>query len=306
MDQAERRGWRFRRAPASGPLAERAIAGIEPGDHVCVSFGSDDEQRSIVGRFASEAVARGDRLVYHTHLSDETTVRRYLDEAGVDATAGLALGQIQIKPIEHAVDTLDPERVIADLQAERRAALRDGYGALAHLAEMSWTLDRPADAELVLHYEREVNRVFAAADIAGICQYDRRLFPQELLERLIATHEFQVRTSAHDTTAARRRLTVTERDDGAVSIAGALDIDASAYLEARLAERAGPDDLVVWTSALGFADISGCRALVHAAERLEEGRRLTLPEPAAALVRVLCLCGWAHHPQLVLGDSIRR
>jgi hypothetical protein len=59
-------------------------------------------------------------------------------------------------------------------------ALEAGYGALAMTGAMSWSLARHADAEAAIEYEREVNRIFGAAEITGLCQCDRRVFPLEL------------------------------------------------------------------------------------------------------------------------------
>lgn len=301
MDYAGRRGSRFRRSRAAASLAQHAIAGIVPGDHVCASFGSDEEHRAIVGRAARQALRRGERFLYFMHSSDDETIRRYLELEGIDVQAGLALGQIELRRSEHDRYPIDPEAIIASLQADRRAALRDGYSALCATAEMSWAMTRPDEIDAVLRYEREVNRVFTAADVAGICQYDRRRFPPDVLSRLVSAHEFQVRTSPSLTTTARRRLTVSEHDDGVISLAGALDIDSSSFLAARLADVDDDSgDLVLKTSGLGFADISGCRALVRAAEALGSGRRLLLPDAAPPLVRVLKLCGWSEHRRLVL------
>jgi len=290
----------MRRARGGASLAQHAAAGIVPGDHVCASFGSDEEHQAIVGRYARQALRRGERFLYHAHSSDGATIRAYLAQEGIDVEAGLALGQIEIRRIEYDREPIDPAAIVAGLQAARRAALRDGYSALATTVEMSWALTRPRETAAVVRYEHEVNRVFATADIAGMCQYDRRLFDPPLLERLVATHEFQLRTGRAVTTTARRRLTISERDDGAIALAGALDIDSSAYLAARLAEIDGDGDLVVLTCGLGFADISGCRALLRAAEALGGGRRMVLPDPSAALVRVLTLCGWSSRGRLVL------
>jgi hypothetical protein len=267
---------------------------------VCASFGSDEEHQAIVGRYARQALRRGERFLYYAHSSDDATIRTYLAQEGIDVEAGLALGQIEIRRIEYDREPIDPAAIVAGLQSARRAALRDGYGALSITAEMSWALTRPGETGAVVRYEHEVNRVFATADIAGMCQYDRRLFAPDVLERLVATHEFQLCTGHALTTTARRRLTISEHDDGAIALAGALDIDSSAYLAARLAEIDGDGDLVVLTSGLGFADISGCRALLRAAEGLGCGRRMVLPEPSAPLVRVLTLCGWSSHGRLTL------
>jgi anti-anti-sigma factor len=287
---------------AHSSLAQRAIAGIVPGDHVCASFGSDEEHGAIVAGYARGALSRNARFLYLADRSDDATLRRYLAGGGIDLDAGVAQGQIQVRRCHRAPDRIDPDALIATLQADRIAARRDGYDELCGAAEMSWTLTRPADADAVVEYEREVSRVFRTADIAALCQYDRRLFAPDALERLVAAHEFHVSTGPDATTTVRRHLTIDERADGVVSLAGELDVDTSAYLGARLRQLDADDgDLVVLTGDLQFVGVSGCRALVRAAEALAPGRRLVLPEPSAGLVRVLAVCGWSSHERLALG-----
>jgi hypothetical protein len=298
---ASRRVRRVEHGTDGASLARRAVAGIVPGDHVCASYGSDDEHQAIVAGYARQALRRNERFLYLADRSDDDTIRAYLAEEGIDLDAGRARGQIRIRRLEHCPVRLDPEAMIAVLQADRVAARCDGYSALCGAAEMSWTLTRPAQTDALVEYEREVSRVFKTADVAGLCQYDRRLFAPDVLERLVATHEFQLSIDPRGTTTARRHLTICEREDGAVALAGALDIDASAYLAARLAAVGERDeDLAVLTCGLEFTDISGCRVLVQAAEGLAPGRRLVLPDPSAQLVRVLKLCGWSSHERLVV------
>lgn len=300
MDVESRRGKRFRRARPRLTLAAHAVAGIVPGDHVCASFASDDEQRALVARYARQALRRGERFLYLVHNGDDATIRSWLAGDGIDIDAGLALGQIEIRRIDASGDGIDPEALIAALQADRRAAKADGYSALCATSEMSWGVAAPAQVDAAERYECGVGRVFAAADVAGLCQYDRRLFAAGVLERLVATHDFQLCVDGDVTTTARRRLTISEHADGAVALAGALDIDSSAYVIARLSEVEREGDLVVRTSGLGFADIAGCRSLLRAAEALDGDRRLMLPDPAPSLVRVLQLCGWSENGRLVV------
>jgi anti-anti-sigma regulatory factor len=299
---ASRRLRRVEHGSGGGSLARHAIAGIVPGDHVCASYGSDDEHQAIVAGCARQALRRNERFLYLADRSDDDTIRAYLAEDGIDLDAGRALGQIRIRRLEHGPARIDPEAMIAALQADRVAARCDGYSALCGTAEMSWTLTRPAQTDAVVQYEREISRVFKTADVAGLCQYDRRLFAPDVLERLVATHEFHVCICPERTTTARRHLTICEGEDGAVALAGALDIDASVYLAARLAALDDSDeDLVVRTCDLDFTDISGCRVLVRAAEGLAPGRRLVLADASAQLMRVLKLCGWWPHGRLVVG-----
>ncbi len=300
MTIGSRQGRRIGRSRTCAPMARRAVTGIVPGDHVCATFGSDDEQRALVGRYARQALRRNERFLYFAHRSDESTVRAYLAAEGIDVDAGLALGQIEIRRIEHDRRRIDPEALVAALQRDRLAARRDGYSALCATAEMSWVLSRPAEIDAAVRYECDVDAVFAAADIAGLCQYDRRVFEPATLDTLVATHDFRLCTGPHVTTTARRRISVTEHPDGRIALAGELDIDSSAYVAARLEAVEGDGDLVVETSGLAFADISGCRALVRVAERLAAERRIVLRDPNPALVQVLELCGWSGDDRFVL------
>ncbi|MGH2943449.1 MAG: MEDS domain-containing protein, partial [Solirubrobacteraceae bacterium] len=106
------------------------MAGIVPGDHVCASYGSDAEHQALVGRYARAALRRGERFLYLAHSSGEATIRAYLEEEGIDVVAGRWIGQIVIRHVQHGRDRIDPEAIVATLQADRRAALRDGYRAL--------------------------------------------------------------------------------------------------------------------------------------------------------------------------------
>jgi len=228
-------------------------------------------------------------------------MRAYLDEAGGDCAGGLASGQVEIRECsqaERAGGGLDPESMIGGL---KRSALEGGYGALAVTGEMSWSLARHADAEEVIEHEREVNRSLGVAEMAGHCQCDRRVFPEELQSRLLSVHPFRVFTTDHASVATRGLATVCEREElMGVVLSGEIDITSASYLAARLAERAGGEgDLVVETAELEFIDVAGCRALVEAAERLGNGWRLRLPDPGTAVLRVLRGCGWADHPRLV-------
>jgi anti-anti-sigma factor len=84
-------------------------------------------------------------------------------------------------------------------------------------------------------------------------------------------------------------------------LSGEIDITTAPRVAAELARRAADDgDLIVEATELAFIDVAGCRALIEAAERLADGRRLRLLDPPEALLRVLRGCGWADHPRLEL------
>lgn len=285
-------------------LAGRALAGVAPGDHFCLTTASDDDHRAALGRFARDASKRDARLLYLAHRTGEETVRGWLDDAGIDSARELAAGRIELGGARdaYAERGFDPERQIAVFDAERRRARSDGYSALAVMGEMSWILDQADDADRVLDYEREVSRIFREADLIGACQFDRRVFPDDLLARLVDVHAIRIWTDCAATAATRGPATVTERHGvPGVELSGEIDFDTAPFVAARLEEHiAGEEDIIVDARRLSFIDLTGCRVLVQAAMTLADDRFLVLLGPPDHVRRLLSICGWLHYPQLAV------
>jgi anti-anti-sigma factor len=295
--------------PLDTALAGRVLAGVCAGDHVCCTFGADDEQQALVGRFAGDAMARDERLLYLADRSDEATVRGFVDCAGIDSARWLASGQLQIRSAGEVYEApFDPERQIAHFEAETRTAQADGFGGLAVVGEMSWALRDGQHWESVARYEQEVQRVFAAGGVRGVCQYDRRLFSSDLLDEALAAHELAVGIDAtleggiDGALAWARWRTATILESAAadaIRVSGELDLASGPYLAARLAEHLpGSGDIVIDADELSFVDISGCRALVQTAMALNPPRQLVIEPASAQLLRVLELSGWRELPGL--------
>jgi anti-anti-sigma factor len=284
-------------------LADRALAGVSGGDHVCCAFGSEVSQQALVGRFARDALVRGERLLYMADVSDEATVRGFLDVAAVDSERWLASGQLRICPAGDVYGGdrgFDPERQIARFEAEKRQARADGFTGLAAMAEMGWALADSGLWDSVVAYEREVSRIFAGPDLRGICLYDQRLFAPDALDEAIAAHALAVGLDEECSRATWMGTTIVEHSGHpGLHLSGELDFAASPYVAARLAEHLPEsEEIVVDARGLSFVDVSGCRALVETAVGLKPPRRMVLTSSSPALRRVLDLCGWNDIPQL--------
>jgi anti-anti-sigma factor len=279
----------------------RVLAGVCGGDHVCCSFGSEGEQQALVGRFARDAMARGERVLYIVDRSDEATVRGYVDFAGIDSARWLASGRLQIRSASEVYEApFDPERQIAHFEAETRAARDEGFDGLAAMGEMSWARRDGQSWDSLISYEKDIQRIFAAADVRGVCQYDRRLFSPGLLDEAAAAHELAVSIDGTVSRARSRTATILESAvDRAIRVSGELDFASGPYVAARLAEHLpASGDIVIDAGELSFVDVSGCRVLVQTALALDPPRHLVLEAASAQLLRVLELCGWRHLPAL--------
>jgi anti-anti-sigma factor len=86
-------------------------------------------------------------------------------------------------------------------------------------------------------------------------------------------------------------------------ITGVIDLyNVDSFTRSLNSTLAGEGDLHVDLSRLEFCDVSGIRALVSAAERLDGRRRLVLHGLAPQLRTVMTVVGWADLPGLVIGD----
>jgi hypothetical protein len=68
------------------------------------------------------------------------------------------------------------------------AALNDGFTGLRTCGDMSWLLDDAPGTAQVVEYEALLNQFFHSVRAAGMCQYDRRRLPPELIDHALATH----------------------------------------------------------------------------------------------------------------------
>src|SRR4029078_1758888 len=67
-------------------------------------------------------------------------------------------------------------------------AMLDGFTGLRTCGDMSWLLlDAPGSAQ-VFEYESFLNRFFEGVPAQGMCQYDRRRLPPDLIDHALATH----------------------------------------------------------------------------------------------------------------------
>jgi anti-anti-sigma regulatory factor len=268
---------------------------VRRGDHACCFFASDDEQARLVGRFARDAFARGDRFFYLADRSSEESVLTLIDEAGLDARSRRRAGDLLVVHSSQMgfEGAFDAERQLAAWTTLVLQARADGYGGLAATAEMTWVKSWGLEDDTVVDYEAMVEVAFADRHLAGLCQYDCRDFDRELLDRV--RHVHPVATALHKDCYSvefdRMRLECEGWD--ALKIGGEIDLASVGFLEVQLAAHLHAHDAVGDLSEIEFIDVAGCRLLRRAALGELGSGRLRLRNTAPAVSRVMNICDWA-------------
>jgi anti-anti-sigma regulatory factor len=275
----------------------RQVRKVRLGDHLCLPFSSDDEQREVLTTYILDGLARGERIIYYAGHTAPDKIGAWLAATGVDTGRIVEEGRLDIRRFE-------PDMVITRLWVEVRQTRDAGYPGLRISSEMTSDVQPVGDRHALIEYENRLAEVFDSGEVAAICQYDRRLFDRAAVAGVIDCHPRVVQIDPlHDD----HRLRITPMfDPRGLRIAGAVDLTTSGALTStlRLATNWPEPDLHIDLGELEFIDVAGVRALVQAAARLGPGRRLTVERLAPRLRRVFGLVGWDRAPGLRFAEEV--
>ncbi|MGC8874456.1 MAG: MEDS domain-containing protein [Chloroflexia bacterium] len=173
----------------------KTIASLEPGDHLCCLYETEEEHRAVVTPFLRQGLERREKALCIVDAHTVETILDYLRDDGVAVEPYLASGQLALPTVDGTYiqqGRFDPERMIGFLEAETQRALGEGYAALRVTGEMTGVLRGRPGCDRLIEYEARLNTFFSSHRCLAICQYDRRRFEPALLLDVLVTHPFVV------------------------------------------------------------------------------------------------------------------
>jgi PAS domain-containing protein len=175
--------------PQSGSLLA-ALEQLAPHDHLCSIYQSPEEHFAVAIPFIRIGLDRGEKCIYVADDGTERVVRDAMSAEGIDVERAIATGSLVLEKKEAAYlkhGSFDPEWMFtfwADAAAE---ATSQGFSALRATGETEWVLRAPG-LERWMEYESRMTHTLARHNCVALCQYNRRLFPPELVLDVIRTH----------------------------------------------------------------------------------------------------------------------
>lgn len=169
----------------------REIAELRLSDHVCLIYRTEEEHRAVLTEYLRQGLERGERVVYIADARSAEQIRNYLQEAGLDPLQAETRGQLLFLTASEAYlreGRFDPERMMAFLREEVEKALKEGFTGLRVTGEMTWALKSFPGSEHLIEYEARLSDFFPGSACIGLCQYDARRFPPEILREVLRTH----------------------------------------------------------------------------------------------------------------------
>lgn len=167
------------------------IAGIVPGTHLCLLYRDEGERWAVLVEYIRGGLEAGERVMYIADASSGREIRELLQHAGIDVGKAEGRDQLRFLTAEEAYlreGRFDPEAMIALLREGTKEALDQGFTGLRVTGEMTWALRGLPGSERLMEYEALLNDFFPGSSCIGLCQYDVRRFPPEILLDVLRTH----------------------------------------------------------------------------------------------------------------------
>jgi len=174
---------------------EQRIKQLEPGDHLCCIYETEEEHRAVLTPFMRQGLDEGEKVIYIMDAHTSEQALKYMREDGLVVEPYLESGQLVVSTVDEAYmreGVFDPDSMISLLRDETERALDEGYSALRVIGEMTWALRGLPGSERLLEYEAKLNDFFPGCRCLAICQYDRRRFKPALLLGVLTTHPIAV------------------------------------------------------------------------------------------------------------------
>lgn len=176
---------------SSGSYRLRELSDLQPGDHLCCLYRTEEDHRSLLAPYMREGLAQGQKIAYIADAHTADTVLGYLHDDGLDVDPYVRSGQLSILSSVDAYmrsEVFDPGEMIGLLDSETRRALDEGFTALRATGEMGWALCGFPGSTRLMEYEARLNDFIQDNRALGICQYDTRHFEPSTLLEVLRTH----------------------------------------------------------------------------------------------------------------------
>ena len=167
---------------------------FETGRHYCAIFNSDEEWRQYVHALLRHALAHHERFLYLYHSRSPQEIMSCLAEVE-GAGPAVESGQAVLVPAAQAYypdGKFDPKLVLAALATAITQASEAGYAGVCATGEASFCHENVLGLERFLEYEASVENSVTGEQFTGLCQYDRRHLPAELITEALLVHQYVI------------------------------------------------------------------------------------------------------------------
>jgi len=172
-----------------------ALEQLGPHDHFCSIYESPQEHYAVAIPFIQIGLDRGEKCIYIADDGKVGDVRQAMQSEGIDVdrattSKALVLATKEQAYLEHG--SFHPDWMFTFWKEATQLAMSEGFSALRATGETEWVLRGGRGLERWMEYESRLTHTLSESNCSALCQYNRRLFPPELILDVIRTHPMVV------------------------------------------------------------------------------------------------------------------
>ena len=176
-----------------------ALERLGPHDHLCSIYESPEDHYAVAIPFIRIGLDRGEKCIYIADDGTVSDVRQAMESEGIDvdratASKALVLATKEQAYLEHG--SFDPDWMFTFWKEATQLAISEGFSALRATGETEWVLRGGRGLDRWMEYESRLTHTLSESNCSALCQYNRRLFPPELILDVIRTHPMVIYDSA--------------------------------------------------------------------------------------------------------------
>src|SRR6266480_5163198 len=176
-----------------------ALEQLGPHDHFCSIYENREEHYGVAIAFMQIGLDRGEKCIYIADDGTVSDVRQAMESEGIDVdratgSKALVLATKEQAYLEHG--SFDPDWMFTFWKEATQLAISEGFSALRATGETEWVLRGGRGLERWMEYESRLTHTLSKSNCSALCQYNRRLFPPELILDVIRTHPMVIYDSA--------------------------------------------------------------------------------------------------------------
>jgi PAS domain S-box-containing protein len=176
-----------------------ALEQLGPHDHFCSIYESPQEHYAVAVPFIRIGLDRGEKCIYIADDGKVGDVREAMQSDGIDVDRAISSNALVLVTKEQAYleqGAFHPDWMSTFWKEATELAISEGFSALRATGETEWVqrwvLGECRELERWMEYESRLAHTVAENNCSALCQYNRRLFPPELILDVIRTHPMVV------------------------------------------------------------------------------------------------------------------
>jgi signal transduction histidine kinase len=164
-------------------------------DHLCSIYESPEEHYAVAIPFIRIGLDRGEKCIYIADDGMVGDVCEAMQSDGIDVDRAISSNALVLKTKEEAYlehGSFHPDWMSTFWKEATQLAISEGFSGLRATGEtewvQKWVLREDDGLERWMEYECRLAHTVAENNCSALCQYNRRLFPPELILDVIRTH----------------------------------------------------------------------------------------------------------------------